>query len=163
MSVRLALAVALLALAGQWLLWPWLAPFAGFLFFPAVFFSAYLAYVGGRASERRRAAAQLRQSEIRFEATFEQAAVGIALVAPDGRWLRANQKLCEIVGYAHDELLAKTFHDITHADDVDADLAQMRQMLAGEISTYALEKRCRRKDGGVVWVNLTVALVRRAD
>ena len=116
------------------------------------------------AAKRREAAeTAMRESEQRFRATFEQAAVGIAVVAPDGRWLLANQKLCDIIGYSHGELLTKTFQDITHPDDLDADLAYVRQMLAGEIQTYAMEKRCLRKDGTIVWINLAVALVRRHD
>ena len=106
---------------------------------------------------------RLSESEQRFLATFEQAAVGIALVAPDGRWLRVNRRLCEIVDYDEAELLERTFQDITHPDDLDTDLGLMRQMLAGEIATYALEKRYRRKGGDNIWINLTVSLVRRED
>ena len=98
-------------------------------------------------------------SERRFIATFEQAAVGIAHVAPDGHWLRVNRKLCEIVGYSRDELLCLRFQDITHPNDLDSDLHQVQRMLAGEIDTYALEKRYLRKDGKIIWINLTVALV----
>ncbi len=112
---------------------------------------------------RDRLEAEMRARDIRFEATFEQAAVGIAHVGPDGRWLRVNRKLCEIVGYNREELLARTFQDITYPDDLDIDLAYVRQMLAGEIDTYSMEKRYRRKDGSLVWINLTVALVWKAD
>src|SRR6516165_2548476 len=77
-----------------------------------------------------------RESEGRFRATFEQAAVGMALVAPDGRWLRVNRKLCDIVGYSHEELIGLTFQEITHPDDLETDLAYVRQLLAGEITTY---------------------------
>lgn len=108
-------------------------------------------------------AGSLRDSERRFDATFEQAAVGMAQVAPDGRWLRVNRKLCEIVGYSRDELLALTFQDITHPDDLDIDLSLVRQVLAGEIGNYSLEERYLKKDGSVVWINLTVALVRKPD
>lgn len=116
------------------------------------------------SAERRDAAesAQL-DSERRFRATFEQAAVGIAQVALDGRWLRVNDKLSDIVGYPHDELLATAFQDITHPDDLDADLEQVQQVLAGDIDTYSMEKRYLKKDGAPVWVNLTVSLVRRPD
>lgn len=107
--------------------------------------------------------AALARSLARFEAVFEQAAVGIALVAPDGRWLRVNRRLAEIVGYAPEELLTKTFQDITHPDDLAADLAYVRQMLAGEIERYTMEKRYIRKDGSTVWILLTVALVWQAD
>ena len=102
----------------------------------------------------------LRESEKRFRATFEQAAVGIALVALDGRWLRVNQKLCDIVGYTREELLTRTFQDITYADDLDADFAYMHQMFANEILTFSREKRYHHKDGAIVWINLTVSLVR---
>ncbi|CUW38660.1 membrane protein of unknown function(PAS domain,112-232) [Magnetospirillum sp. XM-1] len=98
-----------------------------------------------------------------YDATFDQAAVGIALVAPDGRWLRVNRKLCAIIGYSREELLAKTFQDITHPDDLDADLELVRRMLAKEIDTYTMEKRYLHKDGDVIWANLTVSLVRTPD
>lgn len=117
--------------------------------------------VGGVAidiTEEMRTRAVLEESEERFRATFEQAAVGIAHVGTDGRWLRVNQKLCDIVGYAPEELLRLTFQDITHPDDVEADLAQLRRLLAGEITTYSMEKRYFRKDRQTVWINLTVAL-----
>lgn len=102
------------------------------------------------------------QAEIRFRATFEQAAVGMAEVALDGHWLRVNRRLCEKVGYTHEEMLRLTFQDITHPDDLDTDLELTRALLAGEIPHYALEKRYIRKDGSVAWVNLTVGLVRDA-
>ncbi len=103
---------------------------------------------------------ELRNSEERFRATFEQAAVGIAKLAPDGRWLRVNQKLCDIVGYSREELTRCSLQDITHPDDIDEDVGFMRQMLAGEIKTYSMEKRYLRKDGSIVWINLTGALLR---
>jgi len=114
-------------------------------------------------AERERAETNLRASEGRFLATFEQAAVGIALLAPDGRWLRVNGKLCAIVGYGPEELMGLSFQDITHPDDLDVDLDQVRRMLAREINTYALEKRYIRKNGDVVWINLTVSLVWKVD
>jgi PAS domain S-box-containing protein len=111
----------------------------------------------------RQALQTLRESEERFRATFEQAAVGIAHVAPDGSWLRVNDKLCEIVGYPREELLALTFQDITHPEDLERDLHQVRSLLHGEIDTYAMEKRYVRKDGSVIWINLTGSLVRQAS
>ena len=101
----------------------------------------------------------LRDSESRFAATFDQAAVGIAIVSPEGHWLRVNQKLCDIVGYDEAELLSKTFQDITHPDDLKADLGYVQQMLAQAISNYSMEKRYIRKDGSLIWINLTVSLV----
>ncbi|MCG2747297.1 MAG: PAS domain S-box protein [Desulfobulbaceae bacterium] len=114
-------------------------------------------------AERNKAEKALRESENRFRATFEQAAVGIALVSPQGGWLSVNRKLCAIVGYPEEKLRQLIFQDITHPDDLDADLEFHRQMLAGEIFTYSLEKRYIRLDGSLVWTNLTVFLVRDED
>jgi diguanylate cyclase (GGDEF)-like protein/PAS domain S-box-containing protein len=111
-------------------------------------------------SLRKQAESELKESEERFRATFQQAAVGIAHVAPDGRWLRVNRKLCEIVGYSREELLQRHFQDITYPDDLTKDLNLMRQVLAGELDHYSMEKRYLRKAGGMVWVSLTVSLVR---
>lgn len=137
---------------------------------PAEVKASYWAAAGGRffgflrdITERKRTEAALQESEARFRATFEQAAVGIAHVAPDGRWLRMNRRLCEIVGYSQEELLVRTFQDITLAADLGTDLEYVRRMLADEIPIYSMEKRYLRKDGGLVWINLTVALVRRGD
>jgi two-component system, cell cycle sensor histidine kinase and response regulator CckA len=105
----------------------------------------------------------LKRSEERFRATFEQAAVGIAHVAPDGRWLDVNQRLCDIVGYTRDELLERTFQDITHPADLGSDLEFVRKMLAFEIPRYSMEKRYIRKDGTLVWIDLTVSLVRHSS
>src|SRR5215475_10795502 len=105
----------------------------------------------------------IRDSEARFRAIFENAAVGIARVAPDGRWLEVNQRLCDIVGYSREELMTKTFADITHPGDLDKNMGGMRRMLAGETDAYLTEKRYYRKDGSVVWINLTMSLVRKTD
>jgi PAS domain S-box-containing protein len=102
----------------------------------------------------------LRRTEQQFQATFEQAAVGLAHVAPDGRLLRVNHKLCEITGYAGDELLEMRFQEITHPDDLQRDLEQFCRLLSGEISSYELEKRYLRRNGDAFWIHLTVALVR---
>lgn len=109
--------------------------------------------------ERQQIEQTLRESEQQFRATFDQAAIGIAHVALDGTWQQVNHKLCEIVGYSQQELLQRTLQDITYRDDLDTDVASVRQLLAGAIQTYTIEKRYIRKDGLLVWVNLTVALV----
>ncbi len=111
-------------------------------------------------TERRRAEQHLRDSEERFRATFEQAAVGIAHVAPDGTWLRVNQTLCTLVGYSHDELLGLTLQAITHPDDLASDRGYIREMLAGQRQRYTIEKRYLRQDQSIVRVQLTVSLVR---
>jgi PAS domain S-box-containing protein len=113
----------------------------------------------GAALRRRRGEEALRESEERFRATFEQAAVGVAHVDLDGRWLRVNNKLCEITGYPREELVGMSFQDITHPDDLHKDLNYLHRSLAGEIRTYSMEKRYFRKDGSVVWINLTVSAV----
>jgi PAS domain S-box-containing protein len=109
---------------------------------------------------RKRMETDLRESEERFRGAFEFAAIGMALVAPDGRWLRVNPALCGIVGYTGEELLATTFQAITHPDDLDADMEYVRQMLAGSRSHYDMEKRYLHKDGRIVWILLSVSLVR---
>ncbi len=106
---------------------------------------------------------KLRQSEQQFRATFNQAAVGIAHVAENGQWLRVNQKLCDIIGYTSEELLERSFQDITYPEDLDADIGYVRQVLASEIQTYSMEKRYIHKNGSLVWINLTVSLVRKED
>jgi two-component system sensor histidine kinase UhpB len=119
-----------------------------------------VAVLAADITEKVEAEQMIAESEARFRATFEQAAVGIAHVGTDGRFLRINRKFCSIVGYPAGELLERTFQEITHPEDLDTDLDQVRQLLAGEKDTYSLEKRYVRKDGGTVWVNLTVSLVR---
>ncbi|MGD0950656.1 MAG: PAS domain S-box protein [Candidatus Binatia bacterium] len=102
----------------------------------------------------------LRESEEQYRGHFEQAAVGIAFVGLDGRWLRVNRRLCDIVGYTEPELCTRTFQDITHPDDLGRDLGSMRDMLDGKIQTHSMEKRYFRKDGSIVWIDLAVSLVR---
>lgn len=111
------------------------------------------------AIRRMRDREALQESEMRFRFTFEQAAVGISHVAPDGRFLRINRRFCDIVGYTHEEMLNRTFQAITHPDDLETDVGYVERMLKGEIENYSMEKRYLRKDGSVVWVNLTVSLV----
>jgi PAS domain S-box-containing protein len=98
-----------------------------------------------------------------LRATFEQAAVGIAHVGLDGRWLRVNPALCDILGYTRHELSKLTFQDITHPDDLDADLTLAERLARGELDRYTLEKRYVRGDGSQVWATLTGSVVRTAD
>lgn len=111
-------------------------------------------------TERKRYEEALRESEERFRSSFEDAAIGMALVVTDGRFLRVNRSLCRIVGYEEEELLEKTFQEITHPDDLEADLEQVRRMLAGEIETYQQEKRYIHREGHAVWILLSASLVR---
>jgi PAS domain S-box-containing protein len=103
---------------------------------------------------------RFRESGAKFQATFENAAVGMAHAAPDGSWILVNSCLCEITGYSKEELLTKSFRDITHPEDLQADLVQVQRMLDGEINRYRREKRYLRKDGSTIWVKLTVSCVR---
>ena len=98
-----------------------------------------------------------------FESAFECAAIGMALVAPDGHWLRVNRSLCRLVGYSSDELLTIDFQTITHPDDLEADLAQVARLLSGHTDSYQMEKRYIHKTGRVVWILLSVSLVREGD
>src|SRR5882724_6121316 len=95
----------------------------------------------------QRAEAALRESEHRWRGTFENAAVGIAHVDVTGRFLRVNEKLCEIVGYTREELLAKTFQDITYAEDLEADLELFMRLVRGDVPSTSRDKRYVRKDG----------------
>ena len=94
--------------------------------------------------------------------TFDHAAVGIAHVGLQGSWLEVNPRLCEIVGYTREQLMPLTFQDITHPEDLAADLEQVRSLLAGEKLTYSMEKRYIRASGEIIWIELTVSLVRDA-
>jgi diguanylate cyclase (GGDEF)-like protein/PAS domain S-box-containing protein len=111
-----------------------------------------------QAAERR---AGLVQRD--FEAAFNAAPHGVAIVGLDGSFLHVNQKLTEIVGYSAVELADITFQEITHPDDLDGDLAQVDALLAGEIDSYELEKRYYIKDGRLIWVLLAAAIVRDED
>jgi two-component system sensor kinase FixL len=100
--------------------------------------------------------------DLRLEASFEQAAVGMAHVALDGRWLGVNAQCSAITGYSKEELLGGSFQNITHPEDLAQDLAQVERLLSGEAERYSMDKRYFRKDGGIVWVHLTVTLIRDA-
>ncbi len=113
-------------------------------------------------TDRKWAEEELRRSEERLQATFEQAAVGIAHTDIEGRSLRVNRRLCELLGYTEEELLNLTFQDITHPDHLPTDFEYIRQLLAGDIESFTAERRYIRKDGSHVWVDLTVSLVCRA-
>ncbi len=99
----------------------------------------------------------LLESEQLYRSTFELAAVGVAHVAPDGRWLRVNQRVCQITGYSERELMQMRFQDITHPDDLAVDLAETQKLLRGEQSSFSMEKRYIRKDKSIVWVHLGVS------
>lgn len=98
----------------------------------------------------------LEDVEARFRTIFERAGVGIAMVAPDGGWLRVNDALCQIVGYSQDEFIKLTFQDITHPDDLNTDLSLLQQLINNDVDHYQLEKRYITKSGRSVWIDLIV-------
>ncbi|MEO8258236.1 MAG: PAS domain S-box protein [Acidobacteriota bacterium] len=111
-------------------------------------------------TDRKQAERTLRDSEERFASAFEQAAIGVGLVSPDGRFIKVNRALCDLVGYSEPELLARTYQDITHPDDLDIDAEPSRQLAAGEIRSYQFEKRYLHADGHSVPILLSVSVIR---
>jgi diguanylate cyclase (GGDEF)-like protein/PAS domain S-box-containing protein len=108
------------------------------------------------AAERH--VAELQESEERFRSAFDYAAIGMALVSPEGRWLQVNRSLCEIVGYSEQELLRMDWESITHPDDRSAVRASVGQLLEGRIPTCQTEKRYFHKNGNEVWIFLSMSL-----
>jgi PAS domain S-box-containing protein len=113
--------------------------------------------------ERQLAVEGWRESREQFTSAFHDAAIGMALVGTDGQWLQVNRALCDIVGFSEQELLATNFQAITHPDDLETDLVYVKQLLAGEVPTYQMEKRYIHKLGFIVWIQLSVSLVRDVD
>jgi diguanylate cyclase (GGDEF)-like protein/PAS domain S-box-containing protein len=98
-----------------------------------------------------------------FETAFSQAPIGIALVGLDGRWIKVNRAMCDLIGFSEEELLKRTSQDVTHPDDLEADLAQVRLLLEGRIAGYQMEKRYVKRSGELLWALLSVSLVRDAN
>lgn len=105
-------------------------------------------------------AAELQESEERFRSAFDNAPIGMALVAPDGRWLRVNRALCQIGGYSEEELLEVDFQAVTHPSHLGAMMSNIEQILAGKISSYQMENRYYHKRGHEVWVLVGMSLAR---
>lgn len=113
-------------------------------------------------TDRQQLLQQLQAGEARFRALFEQAAVGVAHVALDGRFALVNQRFADITGRSQVELQACSFQEITHPEDLAGDLEQVLLLQAGEITTYTMEKRYLRPDDSLVWVSLTASMARDA-
>ena len=113
--------------------------------------------------ENRATHLRLAESELRLRSTFEQAAVGLAHVSPEGRFVRTNERMCRITGYSQEELLEKNFGEITHPDDLKGDWERANAMLRGEPPASPREKRYIHRDGHIVWINVTGSLVRKPD
>src|SRR4051794_4668064 len=114
-------------------------------------------------SARREAEEDRRALQRRFETAFSDAPIGMTLVGLDGRFLKVNRALRDLVRYGEDELQELTFQDITHPDDLDADLAHVHELIDGDRATYQMEKRYFTKQGAVIWVLLSVSIVRDED
>ncbi|MGB2247333.1 MAG: diguanylate cyclase domain-containing protein [Alcanivorax sediminis] len=102
-------------------------------------------------------------SEALFEAAFQHAAIPMAIVAPDGHWLRVNDAVCDLLGYSSQELLAMDFQTITHPDDLHTDLAHVQSLLCGDKNQYWMQKRYFHRNGELVWALLAASIVRNAD
>ena len=114
-------------------------------------------------AEQERISKALVESEEHFRSAFDYAAIGMALVSPEGNWLRVNRSLCEIVGFSEAELLTSDFQTMTHPDDLGNDLAEMYRMTAGETLTSQVEKRYVHRLGHDVWVSNSASLVRDVE
>ena len=123
---------------------------------------ARIGYVGMAIdiTEILQARAEARLSAEKFAGAFTSAALGMALVSLEGRWLDVNDALCRILGYPREELLQVDFQRLTHPDDLQTDLALVQDLLAGRRSHYHLEKRYLDRDGRIIWARLSVSLVR---
>ena len=111
-------------------------------------------------ADRKRAEAVLRESEEKFRRSFDQSPIGASILALDYRFLRVNDALCRITGYAESEMLEKTMVEITHPEDVAETIEWAQRLLSGELDRYEIDKRYVRQDGGTVWVHLSVRLIR---
>src|SRR3954465_1019237 len=113
--------------------------------------------------EQERISKALRETEEHFRNAFDYAAIGMALVSPQGAWLRVNRSLCNLLGYTEREMLELSFQTVTHPDDIGNDLANLYRLLQSETPTSQVEKRYVHRDGEVVWALNSVSLVRDAD
>ncbi len=114
-------------------------------------------------TDKKNTAEQLRINEEAFRANFELAAIGMALLNENGKWLKVNKKLCQILGYTENELLQLTFQDITHPEDLEADLTLLNDVIQGKRDSYNMEKRYFHKNGEIIYIILGVSLVRNKN
>lgn len=114
-------------------------------------------------AEQERISKALRETDEHFRNAFDYAAIGMALVSPQGSWLRVNRSLCQLLGYSERELLKSNFQAVTHADDIGNDLANLYRLMQGETPTCQVEKRYVHRYGETVWALNSVSLVRDLD
>ena len=135
----------------------------------AVLYFTYITYVKNvetstsQAEQAKRHLAEMQESEERFRSAFDHAPIGMALVAPDGRWLQVNQCLCDIVGYSENEFKGITFQAITHPDDLGDFLCRLKEVVEGQSPTHQMEKRYLHKLGHEVWVLVGLSLIRDSE
>ncbi|MCW3093048.1 MAG: Phytochrome-like protein cph1 [Ferruginibacter sp.] len=106
---------------------------------------------------------ELEQKQLYYKGAFDHAAIGMALIGPDGSWKEVNDSVCEIVGYSREELLKITFQQITHPEDLLQDLGFLSELIDGKRQSYEMEKRYFHKDGEIIWVLLVVSMVKDTD
>jgi diguanylate cyclase (GGDEF)-like protein/PAS domain S-box-containing protein len=114
-------------------------------------------------SDRRENEEALSQANQRFRSAFDDAAIGMAIVSPEGRWMRANRALCELTGYSMEELVEMDFADITHPEDLPKDMEAFQEMIDGHRDRFQTQKRYIHADGRVIWVSLNSTIVRDAE
>ncbi|MDQ5987408.1 MAG: Sensor histidine kinase RcsC [Syntrophus sp. SKADARSKE-3] len=114
-------------------------------------------------SEWKKEKEELKKSESLFRSYFDLPLYGIAITSPEKGWIQVNDRICSIMGYSRDEIVCKTWSEMTHPDDLDADDEQFSLVLSGKIDQYNMDKRFIRKDGGVIWTNISVGCVRKSD
>ena len=135
----------------------------------AILYFTYVTYVKNvesstsQAEQAKRHLAEMQESEERFRSAFDHAPIGMALVAPDGRWLQVNKVLCDIAGYSENEFKGMTLQAITHPDDLGDFLARLNEVVDGQIPTHQMEKRYLHKSGHEVWVLVGVSLIRDTE
>ena len=114
-------------------------------------------------TERKRAEKALRENQQRLQATYERALIGISEASPEGNYVGANEEFCRILGYTKDEILQSGIKDVTHKEDYSREINLYRQLIAGEIPFYRMEKRYVCKDGAIIWTELLRSIVRDSE
>ncbi len=114
-------------------------------------------------TERKRAEKALRENQQRLQATYERALIGISEASPEGNYVGANEEFCRILGYTKDEILQSGIKDVTHKEDYSREINLYRQLIAGEIPFYRMEKRYACKDGAIIWTELLRSIVRDSE
>ncbi len=135
------------------------APIIAIVYFTYRTYMSNVESSAAQATQAKRHMQQLQESEERFRSAFDHAAIGMALVAPDGNWIEVNHSLCRIIGYSEEKLLATNFQSLTHPEDLTATQDNIAQLLAGKIPTCQMEKRYVHILGHAIWVNQSISLV----